>query len=216
MTNGTGEDPAESMATVVGIDIGGTKTHLRLRGPDVARDKVIPTASWRLREWHADAAELLRLVADLSEGTAIAAMAVGAQIVEAWGEPALASVAVRMLDKVASALPGVAQRALDRTPLGASRAQSKYCWVAGLGKLRQALAERRKLYFAYRAAGEDVRTERVVQPRSLVFRGDHWSLLAWCEVREEYRSFRPERMRDVCVLDERYAPFETSTKEGEL
>ena len=146
----------------------------------------------------------------------IEAMAVGAQIVEAWGEPALASVAVRMLDKVASALPGVAQRALDRTPLGASRAQSKYCWVAGLGKLRQALAERRKLYFAYRAAGEDVRTERVVQPRSLVFRGDHWSLLAWCEVREEYRSFRPERMRDVCVLDERYAPFETSTKEGEL
>jgi len=137
----------------------------------------------------------------------IEALAVGAQMVGAWGDPALASAAVRMLDKIASALPGVAQRTLDRTPLSASRAQSKYRRVAGLGKLRQALAERRKLYFRY-ADVDGHRSERVVQPRSLVFRGDHWSLLAWCEVREEYRSFRPERMRDVCVLDERYVAFD--------
>ncbi|NDW04503.1 N-acetylglucosamine kinase [Jiella pacifica] len=78
MTSGQDADRAGSTATVVGIDIGGTKTHLRLRGPDLARDEVVPTANWRLREWHADAAELLRLVHDLSEGTAIAAMAVGA------------------------------------------------------------------------------------------------------------------------------------------
>lgn len=78
MTSSQGAGSAEPTATVVGIDIGGTKTHLRLRGPEVARDEIVPTASWRLREWHADAAELLRLVADLSEGTAIAAMAVGA------------------------------------------------------------------------------------------------------------------------------------------
>ena len=145
----------------------------------------------------------------------IEALAIGARMVDAWADPSLASAAVRMLDKVASALPGVAQRALDRTPLGALRVQSKYRRVAGLGKLRQALAEGRKLYFRY-ADVDGQRSERVVQPRSLVFRGDHWSLLAWCEVREEYRSFRPERMRDVCVIDERYAPFDAPTKKGEL
>ncbi|MCE7027697.1 N-acetylglucosamine kinase [Jiella avicenniae] len=63
---------------VVGIDIGGTKTHLRLLGPDLARDEIVPTARWRSREWHADATALLRLVRELCEGTPITAMAVGA------------------------------------------------------------------------------------------------------------------------------------------
>lgn len=137
----------------------------------------------------------------------IEALALGAQMVGAWGDPALSAAAVRMLDKVAGALPGAQQRSLDHVPLSASRAKFKFERVAGLGKLRRALAERRKLYFRY-ADAEERLSERVVQPRSLVFRGDHWSLLAWCEVREEYRSFRPERMRDVCVLEEGYRAFD--------
>ena len=84
-----------------------------------------------------------------------------------------------------------------------------------LGKLRQALTEQRKLYFRYSDTGVEDKSDRVVQPRSLVFRGDHWSLLAWCEVREEYRSFRPERMTDIHVMAERYRPSDAPTKRGE-
>lgn len=81
-----------------------------------------------------------------------------------------------------------------------------------MSKLRQALAERRKLYFTYRDVATDNRSEYIVQPRSIVFRGDHWSLLGWCEAREEYRSFRPKRMRDVCVMAERFAPSDAPKK----
>lgn len=137
----------------------------------------------------------------------IEALALGAQMVGAWGDPALSAAAVRMLDKIAGALPGPQQRQLDHVPISASRAQHKFERVAGLGLLRRALTERRKLYFRY-ADTEGRPSERVVQPRSLVFRGDHWSLLAWCEIREEYRSFRPERMRDVCVLEQHYQAFD--------
>lgn len=144
---------------------------------------------------------------------ALDALALGVQMVNAWGDPALAAAAVRMVDKIAGALSRDAQDALDRTPLSASRAQHKFKRVAGLGKLRQALTERRKLYFRY-SDHEGHKSERVVQPRSLVFRGDHWSLLAWCETREEYRSFRPERMRDVCVMAERYQPFDAPRRPG--
>lgn len=137
----------------------------------------------------------------------IEALALGVQMVHAWGDPALAAAAVNMIDKIAGALSRDAQSALDTTPLGASRAKHKFKRVAGLGKLREALAEKRKLYFRY-SDHEGHKSERVVQPRSLVFRGDHWSLLAWCEVREEYRSFRPERMADVFVMTERFQPFD--------
>jgi N-acetylglucosamine kinase-like BadF-type ATPase len=65
---------------VVGIDIGGTKTHLRALplsgGPE--RDLVLPSAEWRVRTWDADAANLLELVGRLADNAAIAAMGVGA------------------------------------------------------------------------------------------------------------------------------------------
>lgn len=63
---------------VVGVDIGGTKTHLRLEGPEGGRDVVLPSQSWRQRNWDGDAASLVRLVLDLAGHQRIDAMAVGA------------------------------------------------------------------------------------------------------------------------------------------
>jgi N-acetylglucosamine kinase-like BadF-type ATPase len=63
----------------VGVDIGGTKTHLRARAagmPD--RDLVLQTAEWRVREWNKDAAALLALASTFTADAGMAAMAVGA------------------------------------------------------------------------------------------------------------------------------------------
>ncbi|MDW6023060.1 BadF/BadG/BcrA/BcrD ATPase family protein [Mesorhizobium sp. BAC0120] len=67
-------------AVIVGIDIGGTKTHVRAvpveGGP--ARDLVLSSGEWRVRNWELDAARLLELVTGLVEGAPLAAIAVGA------------------------------------------------------------------------------------------------------------------------------------------
>jgi N-acetylglucosamine kinase-like BadF-type ATPase len=65
---------------IVGIDIGGTKTHLRaeLPGGGPARDLVVPSGEWRVRDWHRDAARLLELMAGLVDGMPVAALGVGA------------------------------------------------------------------------------------------------------------------------------------------
>lgn len=65
-------------ASVVGIDIGGTKTHLRLRDRSGERDLVLSTGDWRHREWNRDARSLLELVDRFSGGAPVAAMGVGA------------------------------------------------------------------------------------------------------------------------------------------
>jgi glucosamine kinase len=63
----------------IGIDIGGTKTHLRAyEAPDRPRDLILPTADWRERDWDRDAAAVIALAYRLANGTAIAALAVGA------------------------------------------------------------------------------------------------------------------------------------------
>lgn len=70
--------PLAPQASVVGVDIGGTKTHLRLRERTGQRDLIVPTSDWRHREWHRDARSLLDLVASFAEGVPVAALGVGA------------------------------------------------------------------------------------------------------------------------------------------
>jgi glucosamine kinase len=63
----------------IGIDIGGTKTHLRIAGrADDRHDLILPTAAWRVRQWDKDAEALLAIARDFAAGTPIAAIAVGA------------------------------------------------------------------------------------------------------------------------------------------
>ena len=63
----------------VGIDIGGTKTHLRAYDASGrSRDLVVPTAKWRVRAWDKDAVTVLELALQLAEAKHIAAMVVGA------------------------------------------------------------------------------------------------------------------------------------------
>lgn len=62
----------------IGIDIGGTKTHLRIDDPiGMRRDFVLSTADWRVRQWDDDAVALLAIAHEFAAG-AIAAIAVGA------------------------------------------------------------------------------------------------------------------------------------------
>jgi glucosamine kinase len=79
--NGMGEPwttPPHS-AIDIGIDIGGTKTHLRAyEASGSRRDLILPTAEWRMREWAADAAALLSVVETFAAGAPVARMAVGA------------------------------------------------------------------------------------------------------------------------------------------
>lgn len=70
--------PLAPEASVVGVDIGGTKTHLRLRHLGAERDLVVPTSDWRFREWQRDADSLVALVERFAEGISLTAIGVGA------------------------------------------------------------------------------------------------------------------------------------------
>lgn len=75
--------PAELVA---GVDIGGTKTHLRVcRGRRILVDRVVATADWRRRDNPSDAGTLLGLVAEAAGGNP-AALGVGAHGCDSAGE----------------------------------------------------------------------------------------------------------------------------------
>lgn len=65
---------------IVGVDIGGTKTQVRIvSADDLVADVTLPTASWRVREWQRDSMALAALIEKHADGRRPAAMAVGAQ-----------------------------------------------------------------------------------------------------------------------------------------
>jgi predicted DNA-binding transcriptional regulator YafY len=64
--------------------------------------------------------------------------------------------------------------------------------------LRRAIREERRLAIAYRDAGGQV-THRSVLPVALIYYVDAVVLGAWCELREDFRHFRLDRIED-CVL----------------
>lgn len=132
-------------------------------------------------------------------------LALGARFVAAWGDRELASAVGSAMTKIEAVIPEALRRVLLDTPLftpGFDRAAEMSRHV---GSLRRAISERRCIHFGYtKEDGSD--SARDVRPLGLYFWGNRWTLAAWCELRTDYRSFRPDRMHDLELLDRTFDP----------
>ncbi len=131
-------------------------------------------------------------------------LVLGVRMVRAWSDPELATAAASALEKVEAVLPRPLRQLLGNTALFAPGRP----WrdpPSHLGILRRAIARHRKVAFHYqRADGQS--SQRVVRPLALYCWGSVWSMGAWCEFREDWRIFRPDRMQRVRELAERFDP----------
>ncbi len=73
-----------------------------------------------------------------------------------------------------------------------------------LEALKAACAEHRVVNFTYCAPGRDSR--RWVEPNKLLFRWSSWYLHGWCREREDFRLFKLNRMIELSILPEVFAP----------
>jgi predicted DNA-binding transcriptional regulator YafY len=84
-----------------------------------------------------------------------------------------------------------------------------------LDDLTRAVDERLKVRVAYRDAdGGD--TERTIWPLALHFWGRVWTLAAWCELRDDFRTFRVDRAERISLGEERYPRTSGRTLEDYL
>jgi predicted DNA-binding transcriptional regulator YafY len=68
--------------------------------------------------------------------------------------------------------------------------------------VRQAIRDERKLLIAY-ADEKGERTDRTNWPIAVAYYVQATLVGAWCELRQDYRHFRADRIRSLVVLDER-------------
>ena len=132
----------------------------------------------------------------------IEALVLGSRWVAKRTDRRLASAAADALAKIAAVLPPDLKEKLDastllvgpRPPLAES---------VDLGLLRKAIRNERKLDMRYSDNdGRDSR--RTVWPFALGFFEEARVLVAWCELRQDFRHFRTDRIAEVTVVDNRY------------
>jgi predicted DNA-binding transcriptional regulator YafY len=142
-------------------------------------------------------------------------LVLGARIVAAWGDAELATAVGSAMTKVEAVLPDTLRRVVLETPLFAPGMPGASAMAAELSVLRRAIGERRVVHFKYRREdGED--SERDARPLGLYFWGRKWTLAAWCETRADYRTFRPDRMREVRMLEREFDPADGISLDGFL
>jgi predicted DNA-binding transcriptional regulator YafY len=136
--------------------------------------------------------------------TEIEALVLGTRVVSSWADPELAKAAQSALDRISVALPDPLRERLVESRLYAPGFMVDTAVVERLGMLRGAVDERLKAWMAYRDAAE-AETQRTVRPLGLAFFGNRWTLMAWCELRDDFRAFRLDRVRDLRLLPERFS-----------
>jgi predicted DNA-binding transcriptional regulator YafY len=70
--------------------------------------------------------------------------------------------------------------------------------------VEKAILERRVLEIRYYALYKNEETERVVNPYALIFKRHAWYMIAYCQLREDFRTFRMERIRYSKLLRDNF------------
>jgi len=133
----------------------------------------------------------------------IDAIAVGARLVRRIRDSKLQAAAARVLDKVTVMLPEALRAHLAVAPFYVSEGSAQPATGIDLADLRAAIYESRKLRIAY-VDEHGARTERTIWPVAMAYYTDVTLIGAWCELRQDFRNFRVERIAASELLEERF------------
>ena len=128
----------------------------------------------------------------------IEALVVGARMVEAWTTEQLAAAARQALQKIEAALPERLRAELGKPQIYAVDLRTREEVREALDVIRHAIGESRRVEFDYQTE-DGAGSRRAVQPLGLYFWGNVWTLAAWCELRDDFRNFRLDRMSELAA-----------------
>lgn len=129
----------------------------------------------------------------------IDALAVGLAFVESTGDPMLAAAAREARAKIQASLPKPEERRLADAPFHSL--QSKNSAPPIVGVVREAIRHQRITHMAYQT-GAGKPSVRRVRPLVVWNLTDGWMFSAWCELREDFRTFRFDRISHLDVTEE--------------
>jgi predicted DNA-binding transcriptional regulator YafY len=133
----------------------------------------------------------------------IEALVLGSRWVMQRGDRALASAARHALTKIASVLPEDLKERIELSGVMVGARQDDVPDPVDLSPIRAAIREEVKLKIYY-CDEKGQRSDRVIWPIALAFFDRTRVVAAWCELRQDFRHFRADRIEKARPLKQRY------------
>jgi len=132
----------------------------------------------------------------------IKAIALGVQWVSRQTDEGLSAAAQDALAKIEAVLPSELLHRLNDNDFHVSYPTPSEEAI-DLRVLRQAMQQQMKLRIRYKD-GKGADSERVIWPIGIAFAESMRVIAAWCELRQDFRAFRTDRIQQAELLAERY------------
>ena len=133
----------------------------------------------------------------------IEALVLGSRWVAERGDTRLAAAARDALAKIAAVLPDDLRDATETSGLLVGPGAPIAAGDAELATLRQAIRDERKVEIAYRDVAR-AETRRTIWPFAVGFFDRVRVVVAWCELRGDFRNFRTDRIVALTATTTRY------------
>ncbi|WP_446471267.1 helix-turn-helix transcriptional regulator [Xenorhabdus stockiae] len=133
----------------------------------------------------------------------IEALALGANWVAKRADPQLKEAAKGVVNKIAAVIPTELKQLLESSSLLVGPAAAATQPVIDISSIRQAIRARRKVTLTYRDLKEQD-SERTIWPFALGYFENVSIVIGWCELREEFRHFRSDRILSLHVENQCY------------
>lgn len=138
----------------------------------------------------------------------LTALVLGARLVQAWGGAESVVAAKSALARIEAVLPAELAARLDAIALYAPGYKMPMAHRKLLDQLHAACLSRTVLEFSYTRLNEDASRaeQRTVRPLALAFWSGVWTLAAWDEIRNDFRTFRLDRIDKLEVTARIFTP----------
>lgn len=133
----------------------------------------------------------------------IIALVAGIRMVKSWGGAGMARAATEAMLKIELVVPATLQSRIANAPVFAPPMELTDEVRALIDLIQKAIDARHVLRFRYEDR-QGAMTDRSVQPLGLWFWGKVWTLVAWCEVRADFRMFRLDRTTGLAATGEQF------------
>lgn len=137
----------------------------------------------------------------------IQALVVGARMAKTWAGTELGCSAQSALDKITAVIPAELKTKIEDSKLFSPRFSQRQDLDIDLDICRKAIDDKRMITMSYRRADGEQSLRRI-RPLGLYFWGNVWTLVGWCELRDDFRSFRLDRMQSVQPEDAAFTDAE--------
>ncbi len=73
-----------------------------------------------------------------------------------------------------------------------------------LSDIQVAITNLKLIAIEYLSLSKEETTKRIIEPQAIYHTSDNWIMIAWCQMREDYREFRLDRIKSITIQNESF------------